>query len=48
MACVCLVKENYKSQGDEERFVGHSAHVTNVVFTFDDKYVVSTGGHDTR
>jgi len=25
---------------------GHSSHVTNISFTFDDKYVVSTGGDD--
>ncbi|KAH3854417.1 hypothetical protein DPMN_096959 [Dreissena polymorpha] len=27
-------------------FVGHSAHVTNVRFTADDKYLISTGGDD--
>ncbi|XP_060573407.1 echinoderm microtubule-associated protein-like 6 [Ruditapes philippinarum] len=27
-------------------FVGHSAHVTNVRFTADDKYMISTGGDD--
>lgn len=27
-------------------FVGHSAHVTNVRFSFDDKYLISTGGDD--
>uniref|UniRef100_A0A8B9KL60 EMAP like 6 n=1 Tax=Astyanax mexicanus TaxID=7994 RepID=A0A8B9KL60_ASTMX len=29
-----------------KRFFGHSAHVTNIRFSYDDKYVVSTGGDD--
>ncbi|KAK7103893.1 echinoderm microtubule-associated protein-like 6 [Littorina saxatilis] len=29
-----------------KKFVGHSAHVTNVRFTFDDKHLISTGGDD--
>jgi len=28
------------------KYVGHSAHVTNVEFTFDDKRLISTGGDD--
>ncbi|KAM4607535.1 echinoderm microtubule-associated protein-like 6 isoform 3-T3 [Polymixia lowei] len=29
-----------------KRYFGHSAHVTNVRFSYDDKYVISTGGDD--
>ncbi|XP_069350552.1 echinoderm microtubule-associated protein-like 6 isoform X1 [Eulemur rufifrons] len=29
-----------------KRYFGHSAHVTNIRFSYDDKYVVSTGGDD--
>ncbi|XP_050404782.1 echinoderm microtubule-associated protein-like 6 [Patella vulgata] len=29
-----------------KRFVGHSAHVTNVKFSSDDKHLISTGGDD--
>ncbi|XP_048842779.1 echinoderm microtubule-associated protein-like 6 isoform X2 [Brienomyrus brachyistius] len=29
-----------------KRYVGHSAHVTNVRFSYDDKYVISAGGDD--
>ncbi|KAM6956797.1 echinoderm microtubule-associated protein-like 6 [Aplochiton taeniatus] len=29
-----------------KRYFGHSAHVTNIRFSFDDKYVISTGGDD--
>ncbi|XP_047132983.1 echinoderm microtubule-associated protein-like 6 isoform X1 [Hydra vulgaris] len=29
-----------------KEFFGHSAHVTNIRFTHDDKYLVSTGGDD--
>ncbi|KAJ8250799.1 hypothetical protein COCON_G00227210 [Conger conger] len=31
-----------------KRYFGHSAHVTNIRFSFDDKYVISTGGDDCR
>ncbi|OBS66090.1 hypothetical protein A6R68_05372, partial [Neotoma lepida] len=31
-----------------KRYFGHSAHVTNIRFSYDDKYVVSTGGDDCR
>jgi len=34
------------SQKSMKRFVGHSAHVTNVRFTRDDSYLISTGGND--
>jgi microtubule-associated protein-like 6 len=27
-------------------FDGHSSHVTNIVFSFDDRWVVSAGGED--
>ncbi|XP_074434711.1 echinoderm microtubule-associated protein-like 6 isoform X3 [Larus michahellis] len=29
-----------------KRYFGHSAHVTNIRFSHDDKYVISTGGYD--
>ncbi|XP_013391678.1 echinoderm microtubule-associated protein-like 6 [Lingula anatina] len=29
-----------------KKYYGHSAHVTNVRFTFDDRYLLSTGGDD--
>ncbi|GLD62631.1 echinoderm microtubule-associated protein-like 6 isoform X1 [Lates japonicus] len=29
-----------------KRYLGHSAHVTNIRFSHDDKYVISTGGDD--
>uniref|UniRef100_A0A8C0UHK5 EML-like second beta-propeller domain-containing protein n=1 Tax=Cyanistes caeruleus TaxID=156563 RepID=A0A8C0UHK5_CYACU len=31
-----------------KRYFGHSAHVTNIRFSHDDKFVVSTGGDDCR
>ncbi|KAJ6667049.1 hypothetical protein lerEdw1_019052 [Lerista edwardsae] len=31
-----------------KRYFGHSAHVTNIRFSHDDKYVISTGGDDCR
>jgi len=34
------------SQKSIKRFVGHSSHVTNVRFTRDDSYLISTGGND--
>ncbi|KAB0392183.1 hypothetical protein E2I00_008549 [Balaenoptera physalus] len=33
-------------QAKHKRYFGHSAHVTNIRFSHDDKYVVSTGGDD--
>ncbi|XP_034150083.1 echinoderm microtubule-associated protein-like 6 isoform X2 [Esox lucius] len=29
-----------------KRYFGHSAHVTNIRYSFDDKYVISAGGND--
>ncbi|XP_037543112.1 echinoderm microtubule-associated protein-like 6 isoform X2 [Nematolebias whitei] len=29
-----------------KRYLGHSPHVTNIRFSYDDKYVISTGGDD--
>uniref|UniRef100_A0A8C1S5M0 EMAP like 6 n=1 Tax=Cyprinus carpio TaxID=7962 RepID=A0A8C1S5M0_CYPCA len=29
-----------------KRYFGHSAHVTNIRFSYDDKYVISVGGND--
>ncbi|KAI3362845.1 hypothetical protein L3Q82_001894 [Scortum barcoo] len=31
-----------------KRYLGHSAHVTNIRFSHEDKYVISTGGDDCR
>ncbi|CAB1344738.1 unnamed protein product, partial [Coregonus sp. 'balchen'] len=31
-----------------KRYFGHSAHVTNIRFSYDDKYVISAGGNDCR
>ncbi|XP_034150086.1 echinoderm microtubule-associated protein-like 6 isoform X5 [Esox lucius] len=31
-----------------KRYFGHSAHVTNIRYSFDDKYVISAGGNDCR
>ncbi|MGH0154729.1 UNVERIFIED_CONTAM: hypothetical protein FKN15_028429 [Acipenser sinensis] len=31
-----------------KRYFGHSAHVTNIRFSYDDKFVISTGGDDCR
>ncbi len=33
-------------QADHKTYVGHSAHVTNVRFTFDDRFLISAGGDD--
>ena len=33
-------------QAEHKTFVGHSAHVTNVRFTYDDRYLISAGGED--
>lgn len=38
----------FSSQAKHKRYFGHSAHVTNIRFSYDDKYVVSTGGDDCR
>lgn len=35
-------------QAKHKRYFGHSAHVTNIRFSYDDKYVISTGGDDCR
>lgn len=39
---------HFCSQAKHKRYFGHSAHVTNIRFSHDDKYVVSTGGDDCR
>ena len=38
--------EKTKTKAPYRKYIGHSAHVTNVAFTFNDKYVISTGGDD--
>lgn len=43
LSCIC-----FSSQAKHKRYFGHSAHVTNIRFSYDDKYVVSTGGDDCR
>jgi WD40 repeat protein len=35
------------SQKSMKKFIGHSSHVTNVRFSRDDEFLVSTGGNDT-
>lgn len=42
------VPAHFCSQAKHKRYFGHSAHVTNIRFSHDDKYVVSTGGDDCR
>lgn len=42
------VSIHFCSQAKHKRYFGHSAHVTNIRFSYDDKYVVSTGGDDCR
>ena len=37
----CLVEKAIHSS-----YMGHSSHVTKVKFSADDKYIVTTGGHD--
>ena len=37
----CLVEKAIHSS-----YLGHSSHVTKVKFSADDKYLISTGGHD--
>merc|ERR1719230_2091101 len=37
----CIVK-----RANHVRFIGHSSHVTNVCWTFDDSMVVTCGGGD--
>ncbi|XP_074647902.1 echinoderm microtubule-associated protein-like 6 [Tubulanus polymorphus] len=34
------------AEAKHKRYVGHSAHVTNVRFSVNDKYLISTGGDD--
>ena len=42
----CLACLLFRSQAPFKRYVGHSAHVTNVRFTCDDRYLISAGGDD--
>eukprot|EP00163_Fabomonas_tropica_P029151 TRINITY_DN615_c0_g1_i1.p1 TRINITY_DN615_c0_g1~~TRINITY_DN615_c0_g1_i1.p1 ORF type:complete len:1806 (-),score=610.31 TRINITY_DN615_c0_g1_i1:143-5560(-) len=35
-----------QQQAPNQKYTGHSAHVTSVRFTYDDKYLFSTGGGD--
>lgn len=37
---------SHDMQAAHKKFFGHSAHVTNVKFTFDDRYLLSAGGDD--
>lgn len=44
---VVLYKYPCTNIGDQANVgTGHASHVTNVKFTKDSKYVISTGGHD--
>lgn len=45
---VSQLSVHFCSQAKHKRYFGHSAHVTNIRFSHDDKYVVSTGGDDCR
>lgn len=38
----------FRLQAKHKRYLGHSAHVTNIRFSHDDKHVISTGGDDCR
>ncbi len=42
------VFSDVSSQAKHKRYFGHSAHVTNIRFSYDDKYVISVGGNDCR
>ncbi|KAK3750709.1 hypothetical protein QZH41_017263, partial [Actinostola sp. cb2023] len=35
-----------KPTATHKKYVGHSAHVTNVRFSWDDRYLISAGGDD--
>lgn len=45
---VCFVLFCFFFQAKHKRFLGHSAHLTNIRFTSGDRYVVSAGGDDCR
>lgn len=36
------------SQAKHKRYFGHSAHITNIRFSCDDKFAISAGGSDCR
>jgi microtubule-associated protein-like 6 len=36
---------NFKNSA-YNKFIGHSSHVTNVRFSYDDSYLISVGGND--
>lgn len=40
--------EYFPFQAKHKRFLGHSAHLTNIRFTNGDRFVVSAGGDDRR
>lgn len=44
----CAASPSALFQAKHKRYFGHSAHVTNVRFSCDDKYVISAGGSDCR
>lgn len=41
-----MYKSRFCFQAPFKRYVGHSAHVTNVRFTCDDRFLISAGGDD--
>lgn len=47
-ATALLLNRRLSQQAKHKRYFGHSAHVTNIRFSHDDKYVISTGGDDCR
>ncbi|KAI4812331.1 hypothetical protein KUCAC02_023729 [Chaenocephalus aceratus] len=55
VSCACVSHGGLNvATGDDfglakhKRYLGHSAHVTNIRFSHEDKYVISTGGDDCR
>eukprot|EP00276_Gloeochaete_wittrockiana_P019624 CAMPEP_0184336236 /NCGR_PEP_ID=MMETSP1089-20130417/4606_1 /TAXON_ID=38269 ORGANISM="Gloeochaete wittrockiana, Strain SAG46.84" /NCGR_SAMPLE_ID=MMETSP1089 /ASSEMBLY_ACC=CAM_ASM_000445 /LENGTH=666 /DNA_ID=CAMNT_0026661207 /DNA_START=116 /DNA_END=2113 /DNA_ORIENTATION=- len=42
----CISNDEKKKMAPHKSFIGHSSHVTNVRFSYDNKYLISIGGND--